>query len=158
MQIEGRVALDFSGYRRLVWVSGRSQILRVMAVVLAAGLATWLFMGTWGAVALIALLIVPLSVELSLRRVWRRLAAGGPAVELRYEVTDAGVRVTLSGVSTHYPWNSLRPLQETAGYWQFHQLLARRVLAVPKNAFSLEARAVLNPLFAGSTGGATISR
>lgn len=85
---------------------------------------------------------------LSLRRVWRRLSAGGQTVEIGYELTDEGMTVSLAGVSTQHRWESLRPLRETAHYWLFQSLLARRAIAVPRDAFSADARVEVDAVFA----------
>src|SRR5262249_43409023 len=109
-----------------------------------------LFRPAAGAILLIALLFaVALSFELSLRRIWRRLAAGGPAVEIGYELTDEGMRVSLAGVSTQHRWESLRPLRETARSLLVQGLLAGRAIAVPKNAFSADAGVEVDAVFAG---------
>lgn len=128
----------------------RGEILKLLAGALLIGIGALLLTPAAGAVMLIALLFaVPLFLELSLRRVWRRLAAGGPAVEIGYELTDEGMRVSLAGVSTQHRWESLRPLRETARYWLFQGLLARRAIAVPRNAFSAGASAEVDAVFAG---------
>ncbi|WP_319463678.1 YcxB family protein [Micromonospora sp. RTP1Z1] len=150
MRIEGRAALDYPAYRRLVWTSGKGRLLRMWAAALLIGLGALLLRPAAGAVLLVALLVaVPLFFELSLRRVWRRLAAGGPAAEIGYELTDDGMTVSLAGVSTRHRWESLRPLRETAGYWLFRGLLTRRVIAVPRDAFEADARAEADAVFAG---------
>jgi hypothetical protein len=150
VRIEGRAALDYPAYRQLVWVSGKGRILRLLAGVLLMGVGALLLTPAAGAVLLVGLLVaVALFFELSLRRVWRRLAAGGSAVEIEYELTDEGMRVSLAGVSTQHRWESLRPSRETARYWLFQGLLARRAIAVPRNAFSADASAEVDAVFAG---------
>jgi hypothetical protein len=59
------------------------------------------------------------------------------------------MRVSLAGVSTQHRWESLRPRRETARYWLFQGLLARRTIAVPRNAFGADARAEVDAVFAG---------
>ena len=150
MRIDGRVALDYPAYRQLVWVSSKGRILRLLVGVLLIGIGVLIGEPAVGAVVLVAfLVVVPLALELSLRRVWRRLASGGSAVEIGYELTDEGMRVSLAGVSTQHRWESLRPLRETARYWLFQGLLARRAIAVPRSAFSADARAEVDSLFVG---------
>ncbi|WP_236648520.1 YcxB family protein, partial [Micromonospora sicca] len=150
MRIEGRAALDYPAYRQLVWVSGKVRLLKVWAATLLMAVGALLLTPAAGAVLLVALLVAaPLSFELSLRRVWRRLSAGGPAVEIGYELTDEGMRVCLADVTTQHRWESLRPLRETGRYWLFQGLLARRAVAVPRDAFSADARAEVGAVFAG---------
>lgn len=101
-----------------------------------------------GVAALVVFVVGPLSCELRLRRVWRRLAAGGPAMKIGYELTEEGMMVSLAGVSTQHSWGSLRPLRKTASHWLFQGGLARRAIAVPVDAFSAEARTEVDCLFA----------
>jgi hypothetical protein len=149
VRIEGRAALDYPAYRRLVWVAGRGRILKVWAAVLLIAAGALLLRPANAAVLLVALLVViPLSFELSVRRVWRRLSAGTPIVEIGYEVTEDGITMCLAGVSTQHRWESLRPLRETARYWLFQGLLARRAIAVPRDAFSVGGCAEVDAVFA----------
>ncbi|MFF4879709.1 YcxB family protein [Micromonospora sp. NPDC000668] len=150
MHIEGRAALDYPAYRRLVWVSGKGRLLKLWVAVLLMAIGGLLLSPVAGVVLLIVFLVaVPLFFELSLRRVWRRLAADGPAMEVGYELTDEGMRVCLGGVSTQHRWESLRPLQQTTRYWLFQGLLSRRAIAVPRDAFSSDARGEVDAVFAG---------
>ena len=149
MRIEGRAALDYPAYRQLVWASGKGRLLKLWGGALLIVVGVLLLTPAGGAALLVVLLVVsPLFFELSLRRVWRRLSAGGPAVEIGYELTDEGMRVCLAGVSTQHRWESLRPLRETAHFWLFQGLLSRRAIAVPMDAFTADARAEVDALFA----------
>jgi len=161
--IEGRAALDYPAYRKLVWVSSKRRLLKALAfcILIVVG-AFFLLTPAAGGGALGGAGVVLLFFPLSLRRSWRRLAAGGPAVEIGYEVTDEGMSVCLAGVSTLHRWESLRPLRETARYWLFRSLLTRQVIAVPRDAFSADAHAEVNAVFTrlagsrlGGTGGLT---
>jgi hypothetical protein len=149
MRIEGRAALDYPAYRRLVWVVGKWRFLKVWTAVLLIAAGALLLRPANGAVLLVALLVViPLFFELSVRRVWRRLSAGTPVVEIGYEWTEDGLTMSLAGVSTRHRWDSLRPLQETARYWLFKSALSRRAIAVPKDAFSVSAVTEVDVAFA----------
>jgi hypothetical protein len=149
VRIEGRAALDLRAYQQLVWASGKGRLLKVYGAALLIAVGVLLLTPAAGAVLLAGLLVgAPLSFELSLRRVWRRLSAGGPAVEIGYELTDEGMTVRVAGVSTQHRWESLRPLRETARYWLFQGLVARRAIAVPREAFCADARAEVDAVFA----------
>lgn len=133
-----------------MWASGKGRLLKVWGAVLLIAVGALLLTPAANAVLLVALLVAaPLSFEMSLRRVWRRLSAGGPAVEIGYELTDEGMRVCLADVSTQHRWKSLQPLRKTAHYWLFQGLLTRRAIAVPRDAFSVDARAEVDAVFAG---------
>lgn len=117
VRIDGRVALSYSAHHQFVWVSGKGRILKLWMAVVLIGVGVLLLRPAVGAVVLVAFLVaVPLSVELSLWRVWRRLTAGEPAVEVGYELTEEGMRVSVGGVSTQHRWESLRPVRDAAGY------------------------------------------
>jgi hypothetical protein len=150
MRIEGRATLGYRAYWQLIWASGKGRILKLWGSVLLIALGMLLLVPAVGAGLLVAYVVAaPLYFALSLRRIWRRLSAGGPAVEIGYEFTDEGMTVCLAGVSTQHRWESLRPLRETAHYWLFRSLLAGRAIAVPRDAFSADARVEVDAVFAG---------
>jgi hypothetical protein len=149
MRIEGRATLGYRAYRQLMWASGKGRILKLWGAALLIAVGVLLLTPAAGAGLLVAFLVAaPPYFVLSLRRVWRRLSAGGQTVEIGYELTDEGMTVSLAGVSTQHRWESLRPLRETAHYWLFQSLLARRAIAVPRDAFSADARVEVDAVFA----------
>jgi hypothetical protein len=103
-----------------------------------------------GAVLLVGVAIaLPLWFDFSLRRTWRRLAGGASALDIGYELTDEGMRISTTQTSTLHRWESLRPLNQTAKYWLFQWLPGRRALAVPKHAFDADAQFAVDGIIAG---------
>jgi hypothetical protein len=71
VHIEGRAALDYPAYRKLVWASGKSRLLKLWAAVLLVAVGALLLTPVLGSALLIAFLVAaPAFFELSLRRVW----------------------------------------------------------------------------------------
>lgn len=140
MHIEGRAALDYPAFRRMVLTSGRRRLLILSGAMVLMGLGALLISVPAGIVVLAgAVVALPLTFDRSLRRTWRRMAAGGPAVDLAYAFTDEGVRITLGGTSTQHRWEALRSHRATPDYWLFDSVLTRRSIAVPRRAFSPDA-------------------
>ena len=142
MHIEGHTALVYPGFRRLALVSSKGRLLVIWGATVLMGLGALLISAPAGIVLLAgALVAAPLAFDLSLRRTWRRLAAGGPAVDIAYTMSDEGVRITVGGTSTLHRWEALRSHRVTPDYWFFEWVLARRSVAVPRHAFTPDAGA-----------------
>ena len=154
MHIEGRAMLDYPAYRSLMWASGKKRFLWMwgVALVAAAGL---LHTSTVNVLVVVYVILVPLLVDLSLRQVWRRHSGGGPTMEIWYELTDDGLRVSCGGVLTQYQWQVLLPLPETARHWRVRNSMSRRAFAIPRDAFSVDVRAEVGAVLAGLRRDAT---
>jgi YcxB-like protein len=147
LRVEGQTSLGYRRYRELVLTSSRRRLLTLWAAAGLIALGAVLISKAAGAVLLVGVVVVyPLWFDFSLRRAWRRLAAGAPALDIGYELTDEGMRISTAGTSTFHRWDTLRPLTHTGSYWLFRWLPGRRTLAVPKHAFDTDGQSAVDEL------------